>query len=109
VIVTDIAMPELNGVDALLALQKAGYSFKVIFLTMLGDTEMALQALRAVQTRYGHSFQMQEALIGQEAIARSTVMAVVVSPGYLASQRCRHGDSFDLRRLHLQALFQLRC
>jgi DNA-binding NarL/FixJ family response regulator len=47
VIVTDIAMPELNGVDALLALQKAGYSFKVIFLTMLGDTEMAVQALRA--------------------------------------------------------------
>jgi 3-isopropylmalate dehydrogenase len=30
----------------------------------------ALRALRAVEARYGHSFQMREALIGQEAIAR---------------------------------------
>jgi DNA-binding NarL/FixJ family response regulator len=47
VIISDIAMPELTGLEAVAELRKEGISPKVIFLTMLGETEIALQAFRS--------------------------------------------------------------
>jgi DNA-binding NarL/FixJ family response regulator len=52
VIVTDIAMPSLNGLDAVRQLRQRGIRAKVIFLTMHADTDLATEAFRAGATGY---------------------------------------------------------
>jgi len=47
VIVTDLAMPGLSGLEALRRLRLDGSSAKVIFLTMHADAQLAAEALRA--------------------------------------------------------------
>ncbi len=47
VIVTDITMPSLNGIDAARILRREGCSSKIIFLTMHADLLVVEQALRA--------------------------------------------------------------
>ena len=47
VIITDISMPSLNGIDAALQLKEAGVSAKVVFLTMHHDVAYARRALEA--------------------------------------------------------------
>jgi DNA-binding NarL/FixJ family response regulator len=46
VIVADISMPELTGIEALRALNSAGIGAKVIFLTMHENAELAGEALQ---------------------------------------------------------------
>ncbi len=52
VIVTDISMPLLNGLEAVRQLKKAGSRAKVIFLTMHTDGSFAVEALRAGASAY---------------------------------------------------------
>jgi DNA-binding NarL/FixJ family response regulator len=52
VIVSDIAMPLLNGLDALRQLRKDGVSSKVVFLTMHADVDLATEAFRAGASAY---------------------------------------------------------
>lgn len=52
VIVADIAMPELNGLEAARRLKKSKVASKIIFLTMHADTEFALEALEVGATGY---------------------------------------------------------
>jgi DNA-binding NarL/FixJ family response regulator len=47
VIVADIAMPHLNGIDALIRLREEGYKVPVVFLTMHRDVTFARRALEA--------------------------------------------------------------
>jgi DNA-binding NarL/FixJ family response regulator len=47
VIVTDMSMPVLSGLDALRQLKAAGVDAKVIFLTMHADAKIATEVLRA--------------------------------------------------------------
>ncbi len=47
IIVADITMPQLNGLDAVAQLRKAGCSAKVVFLTMHKDASYAVRALQA--------------------------------------------------------------
>jgi DNA-binding NarL/FixJ family response regulator len=46
VIVTDISMPLLNGLDAIRQLKSTGIQAKVIFLTMHADAQLAAEAFR---------------------------------------------------------------
>ena len=46
VILTDISMPGLNGLDAVCSLKAAGSTAKVVILTMHADAELAAQAVR---------------------------------------------------------------
>ena len=52
VIVTDITMPTLNGLDAVRQLKRRGVRAKVVFLTMHGDTDLATEAFRAGASGY---------------------------------------------------------
>ena len=52
VIVTDISMPLLNGLEAVRQLKKAGSRAKVIFLTMHVDGSIVAEALRAGASAY---------------------------------------------------------
>ena len=47
VIVTDVAMPGMSGLEALRRLKAEGIASKVIFLTMHADAQLAAEALRA--------------------------------------------------------------
>jgi DNA-binding NarL/FixJ family response regulator len=47
VIVADITMPHLNGIDALLQLRRRGDRVPVVFLTMHRDVTFARRALEA--------------------------------------------------------------
>jgi DNA-binding NarL/FixJ family response regulator len=47
VIVTDVAMPGMSGLEALRRLKAEGIAAKVIFLTMHADAQLAAEALRA--------------------------------------------------------------
>lgn len=47
IILTDISMPDLNGIEALIALRRAGVESKVVFLTMHIDATYAGRALEA--------------------------------------------------------------
>ena len=52
VIVADISMPSLNGIDAVRSLQADGCKSKVIFLSMHGDALYRSEALKAGGSRY---------------------------------------------------------
>jgi DNA-binding NarL/FixJ family response regulator len=52
VIVMDMSMPGLSGLDALRRLREAGVKTKVIFLTMHADPELACEAMRAGASGY---------------------------------------------------------
>ena len=52
VIVADMAMPVLSGLEALRRLKAEGIDAKVIFLTMYADAQLATEALRAGASGY---------------------------------------------------------
>ena len=52
VIVADVTMPVLNGIDALEKLRQDGVTIPVVFLTMHGDAGYARRALRAGAAGY---------------------------------------------------------
>jgi DNA-binding NarL/FixJ family response regulator len=52
VVVADLAMPVLNGLEALSRIRAEAAGVKVIFLTMHGDPALAAQALRAGASGY---------------------------------------------------------
>ncbi len=47
VVVADISMPGLSGIDAMRVMREEGYDMPVVFLTMHDESNMAAQALRA--------------------------------------------------------------
>src|SRR5262245_17196310 len=52
VIVADISMPLLNGLDAARQLKRDGATAKIIFLTMHGEAQLAAEAFRAGASGY---------------------------------------------------------
>lgn len=52
VIVTDISMPLLNGIDAVRQLKKKGLRAKIVFLTMHADADLATEAFAAGAAGY---------------------------------------------------------
>jgi len=52
VIVADITMPSLNGLDAVRQLKKKNEKAKVVFLTMHSDADLATEAFRAGASGY---------------------------------------------------------
>jgi DNA-binding NarL/FixJ family response regulator len=83
VIVSDIAMPVLGGLEALRLLQAERVACKVIFLTMHVDGIMATEALRAGASGYVAKHSAGEELI--QAIHRVLEGDVYVTPQIAAS------------------------
>jgi len=63
VIVTDISMPELNGLDAIREIRTRWPGMKVIVLTMHRDTQLAVEAFRAGASGYVLKVSSAEELI----------------------------------------------
>ena len=62
VIVADVSMPSLNGIDAVRRLRKVSVHSKVVFLSMHMDVEIATEALRAGASAYVLKHSATEAL-----------------------------------------------
>ena len=92
VIVADIGMPMLNGLEAVRQLQKRGVEAKVIFVTMQAGVDFAVQALRLGVSGYvlkvdaseELSRAIKEALVGRlyitPSIARDVMTALMENP-----------------------------
>jgi DNA-binding NarL/FixJ family response regulator len=77
VIVTDVSMPLLNGLDALRMLRKAGMRSKFVILTMHMDVSLAVEAFRS-----GASAYVLKLAAGEEI--RSAVDAAMSGRTYLS-------------------------
>jgi DNA-binding NarL/FixJ family response regulator len=78
VIVTDLAMPGLSGLDALRQLRAGGLASRVIVLTMHADVQLAAEALRA-----GASGFVVKSAAGKELVA--AIHAVLRGKTYLTA------------------------
>ena len=78
VIITDISMPQLNGIEAVRKLRKKDSRTKVIILSMHADVELARQALRLGASGYVLKHSAAESL--SKAIHQVLKGRVYVSP-----------------------------
>jgi DNA-binding NarL/FixJ family response regulator len=78
VIVADVSMPLLNGIEAARRLKKMGSSAKIVFLSMHADVELATEAIRAGASAYVLKHSATESL--SQAIWAALEGRVFVSP-----------------------------
>lgn len=89
VIVADISMPLLNGLDAARQLKRDGACAKIIFLTMHGEAQLAAEAFRA-----GASGYLLKSSAGEELI--TAIHEVVKGRAYVTPLITRDVLSFLL-------------
>ena len=97
VIVSDIAMPELNGVEALEELKKADPRVKLVFLTMHHNAAYARQAMDAGALGYvlKHSAAEELILAVRAAAAGRTFVSPAIAGELLQAMREGAGASLD--------------
>jgi DNA-binding NarL/FixJ family response regulator len=98
VVVADMAMPVLNGLEALSRLRAEASDIKVIFLTMHADPSLAAQALRAGASGYVLKHSAGEELV--RAIHEVLLGRVYVTPlitGAALTALARPTPSFEVR------------
>jgi DNA-binding NarL/FixJ family response regulator len=93
IIVSDITMPSLSGIEAAVQLRDAGVAAKFIFLTMHSDVAYARRALEAGAAGYvlKHSVSSELVTAIREAIQGRTYITPMIAGGLLRSYR--DGDS----------------
>ena len=87
VVVVDISMPLLNGLDAVRQLKKTDSSVKVVFLTMHADVDFATEAFRAGASGYllKHSAVEELPKAINEALQGRVYITPLVAKGVLSS------------------------
>jgi DNA-binding NarL/FixJ family response regulator len=97
VIVADISMPSLNGIDALTQLRRAAVEAKVVFLTMHDEVAYARRAFEAGASGYvlKHSALMELATALKEALRGKTYVSPMIAGKLLESYRDETGDQPD--------------
>lgn len=63
VIVTDISMPILNGIDAVHKLQASGSTSKIVFVTVRREKELVEACMKAGALGYVHKFNIKHHLV----------------------------------------------
>ncbi len=93
VIVADVTMPSLNGIDAAVQLRQAGVEAKVVFLTMHRDVAYARRAMEAGAAGYvlKHSAATELVTAIREALRGQTYVTPMIAGELLQSYR--EGDS----------------
>ncbi len=104
VIVLDIAMPLLNGLDAGRQLKKTMPAIKLIFLTMNEDSNVANEAFRAGASGYllktSASSELSKAI--NEALCGRSYVTPVIAQGMVESFIRRPRDNRDAPQLTLR-------
>src|SRR5215475_12892958 len=87
VIIADIAMPVLSGLEALRRLKAARSEAKIIFLTMHADAQLATEAFRAGASGYVLKQSAGEELIAaiQEVLQGRTYLTPLITKDVIAS------------------------
>jgi DNA-binding NarL/FixJ family response regulator len=89
VIVADISMPSLNGIDAVAQIRQAGVSCRVVFLTMQRDVSYARRAMEACASGYVLKHSAHDELVEaiREALRGHTYVTPVLAGELLRSYR----------------------
>jgi DNA-binding NarL/FixJ family response regulator len=89
VIVADITMPSLNGIEAAVQLREAGVEAKVVFLTMHRDVAYARRAMEAGAAGFvlKHSVASELVTAVREAIKGQTYLTPMIAKELLQSYR----------------------
>lgn len=89
VVVVDISMPLLNGIDAVRQLKKAGLRAKVIFLTMHPDVTYATRAFEAGASGFvlKHSASAELLTAIREALKGRTYITPIIAKDLMQSYR----------------------
>jgi DNA-binding NarL/FixJ family response regulator len=97
VIVADITMPRLNGIDALIQLRQRGDRVPVVFLTMHRDVTFARRALEAGASGFvlKHSAPAELVSAIRAALAGRTYLTPELAGEVLASMREGPGQAGD--------------
>jgi DNA-binding NarL/FixJ family response regulator len=93
VIVADITMPSLNGIDAAIQLQEAQISARIVFLTMHLDVAYARRAMEAGASGYvlKHSVSSELVAAVRQALKGQTYVSPLIAGELLHSYQ--HGES----------------
>ena len=97
IIVADITMPSLNGIDAAVKLREANVAAKVIFLTQHRDVAYARRAIEAGAVGYvlKHSLSSELLTAIREALAGRTYITPLIAGELLSSYREGQSQSGD--------------
>lgn len=103
IVVADVTMPLLNGIQAVRRLRESGSSAKFIFLTMHPEVSYATEALDAGAAGYVLKHSAPEELVTaiREALAGRTYVTPRIAGGVL--EALRHGDKAKPRLTSRQA------
>jgi DNA-binding NarL/FixJ family response regulator len=87
VIVADISMPELSGLEALRRLKEEGIDAHVLFLTAYGDPQLAAEAIRAGAAGYLLKHSAGEELVTaiQEALQGRVYLTPLITKDVIAA------------------------
>ncbi len=101
VVVTDVTMPALNGIDAAAQLRAAGVEARVIFLTMHRDVAYARRALEvgAVGFVLKHSAAAELVTAVRDALRGQTYVTPLIAGELFESYRDAGGTEDALHRL----------
>jgi DNA-binding NarL/FixJ family response regulator len=95
VIITDITMPSLNGIDAVLQIRRKGLNPKVIFLTMHNDAMYAKEVLDTGASGFvlKHSASSELITAVQEALQGNTYISAAISQDLLGLYKGDNGGN----------------
>lgn len=95
VIVADVTMPRLNGIQAMRRLREQGSTAKFVFLTMHPDVDYAVEALDAGASGYVLKHSAPEELVAavREALAGRTYITPRIAGGVLEAMRRGEGSA----------------
>jgi DNA-binding NarL/FixJ family response regulator len=98
VIVADVSMPSLNGIEAAAQLRDAGNTAKVVFLTMHHDVAYARRAMEAGASGYvlKHSVSTELVTAIREALRRRTYVTPMIAGALLHSYQDGNPETSDL-------------
>jgi DNA-binding NarL/FixJ family response regulator len=99
-IITDVTMPSLNGIDAVVQLRELGVEAKVVFLTMHRDVAYARRALDAGAAGFvlKHSAATELVNALREALLGRTYVTPVIAGDLIESYRSEDSRSHDPAR-----------
>ncbi len=97
VIVADVTMPALNGIEAARQLRAAGVAAKVVFLTMHRDVAYARQAFEAGAVGFvlKHSVTSELVTAIREALRGQTYVTPMIAGELLASHGSGNSAAYD--------------
>jgi DNA-binding NarL/FixJ family response regulator len=109
IVVLDIAMPLLNGLDAARQLKRTHPDIRIIFLTMNEDPEMAAEAFRAGASGYllKRSAAAELMVAIHETMSRRSYVTPLVTEGLVGSmlrQEASHPPTLTLRQREIVQL-----